>query len=139
MGARYKDFGSPVTASSDEPVMFSLYGEQFRCLPAMQGTKLIEFIAMSGDPDNPSGGATAVLEFFKTAISSDDFPRFEAITNSDDRIVPMETLSEIMDWLITQYAARPTQPPMLSEPGQPTTGTMFAGVPSSPPAYASAS
>ena len=138
MAAKFKDFGSPVAASSDEPVTFQLYGETFRCRPAMQGTALIQFIA-DASGDDTGAGAKAVLSFFDLAIVEADHDRWHELTLSEDHIVPMETLSEIMDWLVEQYSARPTQPPTASEPGESTTGTTFAGVPSSPPVPASVS
>ena len=138
MAARFKDFGAPVAASSDEPITFQLYGKTFRCKPALQGRLLIEFIAESSQED-PSAGARAVLKFFDSAIIENDHEAFNELTENPETVVPMETLSEIMDWLVGQYAARPTQPPTQSEPGDSTTGTTFAGVPSSPPVPASAS
>ena len=138
MAAKFKDFGSPIAASSDEPISFQIYGETFRCRPAMQGTTLIQFIAESS-ADDPSSSARAVLKFFEQALLTEDSERWEALTLGENTIVPMETLSEIMDWLVGQYAARPTEPPTPSEPGGSTTGTTFAGVPSSPPVPVSAS
>ena len=137
--AKFKDFGAPaLAASSDEPITFQLYGETFRCIPAMQGTTLIEFIAQAS-MDDPSAGARAVLNFFTTVIVQSDLEKWEAMTKSSETIVPMETLSEIMDWLVEQYSARPTEPPTASPPGDTTTGTTFPGVPSSPPVPVSAS
>jgi len=136
--ARYKDFGSPVAANSDEPITFQLYGETYKCQPAMQGRLLIEFIAQSSVED-PSSSAKAILNFFDSALAPDDRGRFKELTESEDRVVPMETLTEIMDWLVEQYTGRPTEPSSPSEPGDTSTGTTFAGVPSSPPVPVSVS
>jgi len=135
---RFKDFGSPVSpaASSDEVITFNLYGERFKCVQALQGRTLIEFIARSS-VDNPSESAKAVLDFFDSALAPEDRERFTELTASEDRIVPMDTLTEIMDWLVEQYTARPTEPSTPSESGDTSTGTTFAGVPSSPPVPAS--
>lgn len=138
VSAKFKDFGSPVAASSDEPITFQLYGQMFRCRPAMQGAVLIQFIAESS-ADDPSASARAVLKFFDQAIVESDHEQWHSITESADTIVPMETLSEIMDWLVEKYSSRPTEPPSASPPGDTTTGTTFAGVPSSPPVPVSAS
>jgi hypothetical protein len=137
MPAKHKDFGSPI-ASSDEPITFSIYGETFRCRPTMQGTTLIHFIADSAQ-DDPSAGARAVLNFFDKAIIKEDHERWSELTESDQTVVPMETLSEIMDWLVSQYSARPTEPPTPSQPGDTTTGTMPVAAPSSPPVPVSVS
>ena len=134
---RFKDFGSPIV-SSDEPITFQLYGKTFRCQPAMQGRQLIEFIAQSSVED-PSSSARAVLQFFDNAIVEADHDQFNEMTHSSETVVPMETLTEVMDWLVEQYTGRPTEPPSPSPVGDTTTGTTFAGVPSSPPVPVSAS
>lgn len=121
MAARHKNFGSPV-ASSDEPITFEIYGQVFRCRPALQGVVLINFIAESASDDS-AAGAKAVLEFFNKAIRPEDRERFFEMTNSEDYVIPMETLSEIMDFLVEAYAARPTQQPTPSGTGPETTGT----------------
>lgn len=132
MTARFKDFGTP--ASSDEPVTFRLHGEVFRCVPAIQGVVLIEFIAAAGGGAEGNMAATAeeMLRFFNRTIIPADRERFTELLNSDDRIVSLEGLVEIMDWLVEQYAGRPTQQPTPSQPGEQTTGTMPVAVPSPP-------
>lgn len=127
---RHKDFGSP--ASSDEPITFNLYGQTFRCKAALQGRTLMEFIALSADEDNPASGAKAILQFFDTALVNEDRERFAQMTTSDDHVVPLETLGSIMEWLVEQYAGRPTQPPSPSEPGPMITGPMPTATPSFP-------
>jgi hypothetical protein len=128
--ARHKSFGSPVL-QSDEPLTFDLYDQQFRCAPAMQGRVLIEFIARSASGD-PAAGAQAVLDFFDTAVIAADRERFKEMLEGEEYIVPMSTLTDIMDWMVEEYTGRPTEPPSPSQPGESTTGPTFAGRPSSP-------
>ena len=126
---RHRDFGSP--ASQDEPITFTIYGQTFRCVPAIQGRTLLDFIAMSAD-DNGAASAGAVLQFFNVALVSADRERFTALTSADDTVVPLETLASIMEWLVEQYAGRPTEPSSPSEPGDMITGPMPVAVPSFP-------
>ncbi len=125
---RHKDFGAP--ASTDEPITFTLYGETFRCAPSIQGRTLLQFISMSGDDESPDKGASAVLQFFDSALVKADRERFVAMTSSEDTVVPLETLASIMEWLVEQYSGRPTEPPSPSEPGELITGPMPVAVPS---------
>lgn len=127
---RHKDFGAP--ASTDEPITFTLFGQTFRCKPSLQGRKLMEFIAMSADEDNPAQGAKAILAFLDSALVAEDRERFTQVTESDDTVVPLETLAAIMEWLVEQYSGRPTQPPSPSEPGPMITGPMPTATPSFP-------
>jgi hypothetical protein len=126
---RHRDFGSPV--DQDEPITFTLYGQTFRCATALQGRTLLDFIATSAD-DNGAASAKAVIEFFDVAIVAADRERFNAVTSSEDTVVPLDTLAKIMEWLIEQYAGRPTEPSSPSELGDMTTGPMPVAVPSSP-------
>ena len=126
---RHKDFGAP--ASSDEPITFNLYGETFRCQSAIQGTALLRFISKAGS-DDADESADSVLEFLRLAIAPADREKFEELTNSEETIVPLESLAEIMEWLVEQYSGRPTVPPSPSEPGDMTTGPMPVAVPSYP-------
>lgn len=137
MSARFKDFGSPV-ASSDEPITFRLYDEVFRCSPVLQGYTLIKFISQASDPEDAGSSAGAVLDFFDHALYKEDRQKFKAMAESEDYIIPLETLTEIMDWLVEQYAGRPTQLSTPSEPGGVITGPMPVAVPSQPQVSASA-
>ena len=132
MSAKFMDFGSPI-ASSDEPITFRLYGEIFRCTPVLQGYALMKFISGAADPENAASSADAVLEFFDHALYKEDKKRFQEMAESEEYIIPLDTLTKIMDWLVEQYAGRPTQSPTPSEPGDVITGPTPVAVPSSPP------
>jgi hypothetical protein len=117
---RHRSFGSPVL-SQDQPLTFDLYGQTFRCVPALQGVVMIEFIAQSAS-DDVGAGARAMLDFLRRVIRPEDRDRFFEMTNSDEFVVPMETLNELMEWLTEQYAGRPTEGQSPSESGSSTTG-----------------
>lgn len=132
---QFRDFGSPV--DSDEPVVFMLYGQRFSCVPAMQGTDLIEIIG-GAVSENPAENTRAILDFFKRVLRPEDRERFDAMTHSEGTIVPMDTLSDIMGWLTEVYTGRPTEPPVPSPSGDVITGPTPVAVPSPPPVPASA-
>jgi hypothetical protein len=118
---RYRNFGSPV--QSDEVVVFDLYGEQYKCKASLQGRVLIELVARA-DAENTADAAAAVLHFFDAVMVDESRQRFTALTQSEDKVVSLETLTEIMQWLVEQYAGgeRPTTPSSDSLPGETTTG-----------------
>ena len=136
MSARHMDFGSPVL-SSDEPLTFSIYGQTFRCTPMLQGRALVDFIAAGSDRDNPGSSAEAILNLFDRALMAEDRERFTELSLSDDYIIPLEKLTEIMDWLVEQYTGRPTQQPELLPDGQEITGPTPVAVLSQPQVSAS--
>lgn len=115
MSSRFKDFGSPAVAQ--EPLTFSLYGETFECRPSLQGKFLLELISESSS-DDPGASATVVQKFFDTVLLEDSLEKFNELANDPEKIVSVETLSEITGWLVEQYSARPTQPSEVSPNGQ---------------------
>jgi hypothetical protein len=118
---RYRNFGSP--AQSDEVVVFDLFDEQYKCKASLQGRMLIELVARA-DSNNTSDSAAAVLSFFDAVMEQESRERFTALTESEDKVVSLEMLTEIMQWLVEQYAGgeRPTMPSPDSSPGETTTG-----------------
>lgn len=112
--ARFKDFGSPDANVEYEAISFKVYGEEFFCHPVIPGKILLRFVKMSNS-ENAAQTAEAIDEFFKHALVSESYDRFEALTNDPARLVTVETLAEIIQWIIEEQSDRPTQG---SEPSQ---------------------
>lgn len=111
--AKFKDFG----AGNDipqEPISFVLHGETFDCKPAIQGKFLLDLVARSGNQDDPAESAKVIGDFFKTVLVNESFQRFTFLSEDSDKIVDVETLSDIVGWLVEQYTDRPIQRPELS-------------------------
>ena len=120
---KFHDFGSPV--DSDEVVMFKIYGSEFHCVPAIQGTRLVELMAV--DINDPIASSKAMMDFFNEVLVPKDLERFQKMTSSKTHIVPMPTLASIMEWLIETYAGgRPTTESPDSSTGQEDTGSTSA-------------
>ena len=105
--ARFKDFGSPAK-DQDEPLTFKLYDETFHAVPAIQGKTLMGLIKDSNMED-PSESAAMVLGFFEKVLKPESLERFNALIDSEDKIVPVETLAEIVGWLVEEYSGRPEE------------------------------
>ena len=116
MTTRFKDFGAD-TNVNHEPLSFKLYGEEFHCHPALQGKVLLDTVRKA-DMQNPSAAAEMVEDFFKTALLEESYSRFQALLSDPEKIVTVETLSEITGWLVGEYSSRPTQGPEHSPSGQ---------------------
>lgn len=108
MPVRHKDFGSPVTPTTD-PIEFTLYGEKFKAVSAIQGRVLIDIIRASTSSDNDESAAM-VEGFFKKVLVDESWDRFSTMLDSKDHIVTVETLGEIVGWLVEQYSSRPEEP-----------------------------
>jgi hypothetical protein len=113
--ARFKDFGSE--KNTLEPIVFKIHGEEFTCLPAIQGKTLLDLIASSSS-DDPAVASAVTLKFFERVLSAESLIRFNTLLDSKDKIVSIETLTDISTWLIEEYTSRPNQPSEASSTGE---------------------
>ena len=105
--ARFKDFGSAIRASELPPLTFELCDQTFHCKPALQSKKLLEFVKSADDDSGLSIGET-IHKFMESVIVPDDVPAWQELMDSEEFIVDVPTLSEVVTWLVEQYSARPT-------------------------------
>lgn len=107
--ARFKDFGAGV-AKEASPLSFKLHAEEFHCVPRIQGQVLLDLIA-SAEDSSAKGSAEVMGMFFKNVLQDESYVRFQALVRDKARIVEVETLAEIVAWLMEEYSDRPpTQP-----------------------------
>ena len=106
--SRFKDFGSPENAEGLEKFSFKLYDEEFSCKPRMQGKVLLRFAADSQSEEG-SKSSEAILSFFDEVLLPESKEKFHALLEDEFKIVSVETLGEILGWIVEAYAARPTQ------------------------------
>jgi hypothetical protein len=106
--ARYKDFGAPFDAETAEKLTFKLYGEDFECYPEMQGKTLLEFVRNSSS-DDITESISAITDFFSKVLVPESFEKFESLADDPNKIISISTLTEIVSWVMEQYADRPTQ------------------------------
>lgn len=115
--SRFKDFGIGNTAEEALPLSFKLYDEEFHCVPRMQG-KVMLSIVESASSDDPAASARTISTFFKKVLTDESFARFDALLEDKDRVVSVETLSEIVGWVLETYSNRPEAQPEGSSTGQ---------------------
>ena len=107
MAKRFRDFGSGDSVVK-EPLSFKLHGEEFNCVPMIQGKFLLDLVADSNS-DDPVKNAETVTKFFKNVLLDESLERFESLMDDKEKIVSMETLAQITSWLVEEYAERPTE------------------------------
>lgn len=117
MTNRFKDFGAGSTSVDSAPLSFKLHDEEFFCKPAIQGKFLLALVADSSSSD-PDRSSRVVTDFFQKVLVKDSAERFDALLKSDDKIVTVDTLAEITEWLMEVYTERPNQQPEASSTGQ---------------------
>lgn len=113
---RHKDFSGGTKISEFEPLTFSLNGQKFEAVPAIQGSTLLEFVA-SADGESGGAAATALYKFFEDVMEPDQYQRFQAVLKDPEVIIDMELIGEIAGWLVEEYTSRPTKRPESSSDG----------------------
>lgn len=110
--SRFKDFGTgKYNPEEAEKLSFKLYEEEFHCTRAVQGKFLIELIAGASDTENSNRNLEIISEFFENVLEEESNERFQALLKDKQKIVTVETLSEIVAWLMSEYTGRPNQQP----------------------------
>jgi hypothetical protein len=103
---RHKSFGKP-KGLKKEPITFDLYDEDFSAYPEVQGVQLLEFSKkISSESQTVVTGA--LLEFFEQVLYPESYERLVELWNDPKRIVPIETISDIVAYLVEEYTDRPT-------------------------------
>jgi len=114
--ARFKDFGSGSETNSS-PLSFKIHGQEFYCYPSIQGKTLLDMVSQSMQQD--SAMAIEVINtFFDKTLKPESKDAFNSLLNDPEKIVSVDTLGEIVTWLVEQYSSRPTQGSEDSQSGQ---------------------
>lgn len=105
---RHRSFSASKRTEELEPITFDLEGEEFTALPKIPGAYLLDFMAEAGDDGTAAAGA--ILPFIEKALGEDEWARFEKVINDPDIAVEIETLVEIVGYLVESYAdSRPSE------------------------------
>ena len=113
MTNRFKDFGSGTGQEAREPLSFKLHGEDFNCIPEVQGKTMLNLISDASSND-PAKSAALINTFFKKVLVGESFERFNALCEHPEKIVTVETLADITSWLVEEYSGRPEEQPTVS-------------------------
>lgn len=107
---RFKDFGKGKDSGTAEAIFFNLHGQEFEAVPQIQGSVMLNLVAENASED---AGATArvISSFFSKVLTDESYTRFDSLIHSKTEIVSVETLSDIVAWLIEEYTNRPEAEP----------------------------
>lgn len=110
MAARkIKSFIAETAKAPAEPIIFELVeGETFEAYGDVSGATTLEFIAATSS-ENSGDQARGLLAYLKASMDEENFKRFDAIIKSPDHKISIETLSNIVAFLIEERSSRPTE------------------------------
>lgn len=113
---RHKSFGTKKKTSVEESDLSFDLGEQtYKCYAEVQGAVILDFVAAADE--GGSAAAARIIPFFDHALPPEELVRFREQLKSPDEIIEMETLSEVVGYLIGEYTSRPTQASGSSDAG----------------------
>lgn len=126
--AKRKSFKAYVPEDSD--VAFDVNGTEFKCIPMMTGTALLDFTSRM-DETNPATMARAVTELLDLVIDPEQLEAWHVFAADPVNGVSMELLAEIAGWITEEYVGHPTGPSDSSSDGPVPTGPLRPAKPSS--------
>ena len=107
---KIKSFGTPKEGESieaAEPITFELAGEEFEAYGDVSGAVLLDFIANYGS-DNGAETAKAILDYLKNSMDAENYKRFDAVVRDPKKLIKIETLSEVVGYLMEERSSRPS-------------------------------
>ncbi len=104
--ARFKKFDSGKKISEYEELGFELADEEFTCYPAVPGAVFLDYIA---EADSDGGTGAALYKFLKAAMPEDQYERLNEVLHNPEVIIEIETIAEVVKYLVEEYSSRPTQ------------------------------
>lgn len=104
------------------PRVFTLErSESFTAIAVAPGGALLAFTELA-EPETGARPARAIVQFLEDVLVDDDVARFTDLIHRKTSQVDIETLGEVVSWLMEEYGQRPTAPSNGSGGGHTTDG-----------------
>lgn len=112
-----KDFDAARRERGDTeaPLDFRLGGEEFHPITYYPAGAYLRLIV---------DGVTIVRypDFMRDVLPEAEYERFEKVIERKDDPIDVTDVKDVVEWLMGEYAARPTKPPTSSDGGRPNDG-----------------
>jgi hypothetical protein len=121
-----------IAPSDQQPVTFDVAGvlpngepwsERFTSVREIPSGVLDDLLATMSvdDQGRQTWNHVSLLRFMRGVLAAEDVARFEVLVRDKERIVPLDTLGELMMWLAEELTGRPTSRRSASQAGPPPT------------------
>lgn len=104
---KLKSFTSKKTEKV-EPIPFELEGEKFEAYGAVSGAVLLDFLAAAAG-ETSGDTAKALMVYLERSMNASEWRRFNKLIHDPDVLVELETLSDIVSYLIEERSSRPME------------------------------
>ncbi len=105
-----------VSTEASEPLAFRFHGQEFKAHGDGPGMVTLEFAAAAAT-DNGLATVTAMLDFLKACMPTEEYERFHGVCNDPAIVTPVEHLAIVVRGLMAHYGDRPTLPSSESPAG----------------------
>lgn len=106
-GRKMKSFSSKKEKKA--PIAFELEGEEFEAYGNVPGAVLLEFMEYAGS-ERAADTAKGILLYINKSLDEKNLERFNKLIHDPDVMIELETLSEIVSYLIEERGdSRPTE------------------------------
>lgn len=95
-------------AADGEPEVLEDREDTFTALATSPAGVMVDFAAAGSQGGGKS--AAALVEFLAQTLIDGDVDRFAELVRDKRVQIPVQTLGEIVEWLVAEYANRPTLP-----------------------------
>lgn len=108
------NFEEPPTT---EPVVLEISGDNVRCVPYVDGLRLLRFTGTMHDPvAQPGAKAKAITDWFDDVVLPEDMTKFNDLCRK--YAIDIDGLASMSGYLSDVYAEVPTKPAEPSQTGQ---------------------
>lgn len=107
MAGKIKSFTTK-NATKAEPIEFELEGETFEAYGEVPGAVLLDFIAAATKEDG-GNTAAAIMGYLKSSMNKENYKRFDALTRDPEKVIQLQTLSDIVSYLVEERTNRPLE------------------------------
>lgn len=106
---KIKSFTTATEAAPAEPIVFQFTedGEEFEAYAEVSGAVTLELVASAGS-DDPSETAAGILAYLKGSMDASTYRRFNKFVKDPANNIKIETLSEVVAYLVEERTSRPT-------------------------------
>jgi hypothetical protein len=119
-----KEFTTAAKAAAkqdEDPLEFSLDGQTLRAYRPTEGQFALLMAALSRHT-NESTKVAGAIDFFVSIMDQESYVYLADRLQSRENPIALDEITEIVQWIVEEWAGRPTQPPSASTPSPSSDG-----------------